>query len=229
MAITLCLSCSSDAQPEPRGPLCWVLVSFTASYQHLLWTPTHQGPMPLRPGVAFPTPSSLQLAANPLACRTQLSYIIVRRPLDFWNRMFNRHQAEITVMQFRGHSLPVHRSVVGPSPCPILSALIRPRDIFRLLAIGMCHFLPVHHFGIAFLGRVEGQNITVISFLKCYCVEPSYNCLSLLLTLLFSVLQRYTSTLYTIHSYWHFSLRGQVALLMRLNREGFNILFILEF
>ena len=24
----------------------------------------------------------------------------------------------------------------------------------------MCHFLPVHHLGIAFLGRVEGQNIT---------------------------------------------------------------------
>ena len=42
------------------------------------------------------------------------------------------------------------------------SALIRPRDLFRLLAIGMCHFLPVHHLGIAFLGRVEGQNITMV-------------------------------------------------------------------
>ena len=26
----------------------------------------------------------------------------------------------------------------------------------------MCHFLPVHHLGIAFLGRVEGQNITYV-------------------------------------------------------------------
>ena len=25
----------------------------------------------------------------------------------------------------------------------------------------MCHFLPVYHLGIAFLGRVEGQNITM--------------------------------------------------------------------
>ena len=37
---------------------------------------------------------------------TQLNYIIIQRPhdrpLDLWNRMFNRHQAEITVMQFRG-------------------------------------------------------------------------------------------------------------------------------
>ena len=52
--------------------------------------------------------SSTQLARG-----TQLSYIIVRRPLDLWNRMFNRHQAEITVMQFTGHSLPVHHSVVA--------------------------------------------------------------------------------------------------------------------
>ena len=28
---------------RPRGWLCWVLASFTASYQHLLWTPTHEG------------------------------------------------------------------------------------------------------------------------------------------------------------------------------------------
>ena len=48
-----------------------------------------------------------------LARQTHLNYIIVRRPLDLWNWMFNRHQAEITVMQFRGHSLPVHHSVVA--------------------------------------------------------------------------------------------------------------------
>ena len=68
----------------------------------------------LPPDVAFPTTSRLQLASTPLARRTQLSYIIVRRPLDLWNRMFNRHQAEMTVMQFRGHSLPVHQSKSVP-------------------------------------------------------------------------------------------------------------------
>ena len=56
---------------------------------------------------------------------TQLNYIIIQRPhdrpLDLWNRMFNRHPAEITVMQFRGYSLPVHHcnGTMGPSPCPI--------------------------------------------------------------------------------------------------------------
>ena len=29
---------------RPRGPLCWVMAFFTASYQHILSTPTHQGP-----------------------------------------------------------------------------------------------------------------------------------------------------------------------------------------
>ena len=39
-----------------------------------------------------------------------------------WNGMCDSHRAEITVMQFTGHSLPVHHSEVGPSPCLILSA-----------------------------------------------------------------------------------------------------------
>ena len=91
------------------GPLCWVLAFFTVSYQHLLWTPIHQGfPRTPSTGCGFPYHIATQLA-----CRTQLSYIIVRRQLDLWNRMFNRHQPEITVMQFRGHSLPVHHSVVA--------------------------------------------------------------------------------------------------------------------
>ena len=44
MAVTLCLSCSLDAQPEVQRPLCWVMTFFMASYQHLLRTPTRQGP-----------------------------------------------------------------------------------------------------------------------------------------------------------------------------------------
>ena len=50
------------------------------------------------------------------------------RPLDLWNRMFNRHQAEISVMQFRGHSLPVHHSVVYHGNFFCSSHFISPRD-----------------------------------------------------------------------------------------------------
>ena len=35
----------------------------------------------------------------------------------------------------------------------------------------MCHFLPVHHLRIAFLGRVEGQNITLKAITNMYSSE----------------------------------------------------------
>ena len=63
-------------------------------------------------GHYFGTPNSTELK------------IIIQCPhdrlLDLWNRMFNCHQAEITVMQFRGYSLPVHHcsGTMEPSPCP---------------------------------------------------------------------------------------------------------------
>ena len=116
---TLCLSRCPDAQPEALGSTLQGAGFFTASYQHLLWTPTHQVSRgPLRPGVAFPTtsrpspsPTLLQLELG----LSWLSYIIVQRPLDcpldLWNSMIDRHPAEITVMQFTGHSLPVHQSM----------------------------------------------------------------------------------------------------------------------
>ena len=113
---------------RPRAH-CWMLAFFIASYQHLLCTPNSIG----RVWLSLPhlVSSCLKLYRQLLARRTQLNYIIVRRPLDLWNRMFNRHQAEITVMQFTGHSLPVHHSVVYHGNFlarPILSANFRPHD-----------------------------------------------------------------------------------------------------
>ena len=95
---------------------------------------------PLRPGVAFlttsrpsPSPTLLELQLSWLL--SWLSYIIVQhplgRPLDLWNCMFNCYQAEIAVMQFRGHSLPVRQSMRVSwdfLACPILLANFRPRD-----------------------------------------------------------------------------------------------------
>ena len=146
MTVMLCLSCSLGLLNRgPRGSLAF----FNASYQHLLLDPKlHRGfRVPPRSGVAFPTTPPLQLSGT-LARRTQLNYIIVRRPLDLWNWMFDRHQAEITVMQFRGHSLPVHQPVVyhGNFSCSSHFISQFPPTRFPLItAIRMCHFLPVHH------------------------------------------------------------------------------------
>ena len=159
---------SRAAQTEAQGPLCWMMAFFTASYQHLLWTPIHQGLVWLSLPHLSPLELELQLAATQLAAtatrtRTQLSYILVRRPLDLWNRMFNRHQAEITVMQFRGHSLPVHQSMSVPWEFFSSSHFISqfPPTRFPLItAIRMCHLLPVHHLGMAFLAGSKCQNTT---------------------------------------------------------------------
>ena len=50
-------------------------------------------------GNCFGTPNSTELNNNSTPTRS---------PTGSLNRMFNRHQAEITVMQFRGYSLPAH-------------------------------------------------------------------------------------------------------------------------
>ena len=137
------------------------------------WGPLHRGSRgPPRSGMAFPSTTRLQQSGIPLATaswtRTQLSKIIIQRPhdrpLDLWNRMFNRHQAEITVMQFRGHSLPVHQSVLAQ--CDLhLSHIISLNPPTRSLSISG-HWnvsLPsgASPWNSMFLGRIEGQNITL--------------------------------------------------------------------
>ena len=135
---------------RPRGSLCWVIcyiLSATSLDPKLHWgfprAPSVGCGFPYH--ISSPTvwnstgnstgPLGVELNWNrnsiQLARQTQLSYIIIQRPLDLWNRMFNRHQAEITVMQFRGHSLPVHHSVVYHGNFlarTISSANFHPRD-----------------------------------------------------------------------------------------------------
>ena len=83
---------------------------------------------PLRSGVAFPTTSRLYPSGSLLATAWDLNSTELndnstptRSPTGSLNRMFNRHQAEITVMQFKGYSLPVHdcSGTMRPSSCPI--------------------------------------------------------------------------------------------------------------
>ena len=149
---------------RPWGPLCWVLAFFTASYQHLLWSPNSIGVPEVPLGrVLLSLPHLVYNSVSNSNCNSTwllswLSYIIVQRPLDrpldLWNRMFDRHQAEITVMQFTGHSLPVHQSMNVPWEFFNSSHFIiqYPPTRFPLItAIRMCHLLPVHHLGMAFL------------------------------------------------------------------------------
>ena len=73
--------------------------------------------VPPRSGVAFPTTSGLycldlsrQPPGTPNSTELNNNSTPTRSPTGSLNRMFNRHQAEITVMQFRGYSLLVHHN-----------------------------------------------------------------------------------------------------------------------
>ena len=68
--------------------------------------------------------------------------------------MFDRHQAEITVIQFTGHSLPVHQSMTVPQDFTLshFVSQAHPRQWnmhFRYLWNGM-------------FGRVKGQYTTIV-------------------------------------------------------------------
>ena len=104
---------------------------------------------------------------------TQLNYKIIQRPhnrlLDLWNQMFNRHQAETTVMQFTGHSLPVHHWS-GTFTLSHIISRAHMRDFFRLLAIGMCHIRYLrncrcdHHRAEITIMQFIGQSLPVHHF-----------------------------------------------------------------
>ena len=125
----------------------------------------NRGPRgPLRPGMAFPTTSRLQLQLSDFL--SWLSYIIVQhplnRPLNPWNSMFDRHQAEITVMQFTGHSLPVHPSVAAQWNLHLVP-YYQPSSPVRFLSIN-------GHWDVSLplslewhVCRAEGQNTTLTS------------------------------------------------------------------
>ena len=173
---TLCLSRSPDTQPEAlwstlldAGFLYCILSASSLD-------PDSSGPQAPSAWYGFTYHISsisncLQLNWHWHCHSTQLelswllSYITVQhpfdRPLDLWNRMFDRHQAEITVIQFTGHSLPVHQSVSAPWEFFSSSHFISqfPPTRFPLItAIRMCHLLPVHHLGMAFLAESKGHN-----------------------------------------------------------------------
>ena len=101
---------------RPRGSdFCWVLAFSTTSCHQRVSETTggSEGPFG-REWLSLHLISNLSGPQQSDFLSSQ-SYIIVQRPLNRplnpWNGMFDRHQAEITVMQFTGHSLPVHHSV----------------------------------------------------------------------------------------------------------------------
>ena len=114
-------SFSRAAQPvSQRLTLCWLsLLHLISNFSgpQLFWLPTQSG-APRAPSVWCGFLYHISSITPTVDFLSWLSYIIVQHPLNhqlnLWNGMFDRHQAEITVMQFIGHSLPVYQSISVP-------------------------------------------------------------------------------------------------------------------
>ena len=114
----------------------------TASYQQLLWTPT----------VLLPVFTELYNSSMPTQSPTQ--------PLEWhvWSSSSRNNCHAVHRSLSSGAS--VYECTMGFFTLSHFINQIRPHDLFRLLAIGMCHFLLAHHFGLACLAgsKVEIQH-----------------------------------------------------------------------
>ena len=169
----LCLSRSPGLpKRRPRGPLWWVMAFFTASYQQLLWTPTHRGPRgPLRPRVAFPTTSYQQLFSNS-NCNSLISVLTDSLPTQSPTRSLEWH---VWSSSSGNNCHAVHRSLssdasvyectMGILACPILLAkstyAISPHKFHRNVSLPSGASLCNGKFG-----RVEGLNTTHVAIRK---------------------------------------------------------------
>ena len=96
------------------GPGAQLSAGCCFSLPHLLSKLNRGSRRPLLLGAVFSTASfsPTDLVSKLTDFLSSPSYIIVQSPTQYlWNDMFDRHRAEITVMQFTGHSLPVHQFV----------------------------------------------------------------------------------------------------------------------
>ena len=163
----LCRSCSPRLlNRKPRGPLCWLSLLHLIS--NLSGPQLNRGPRePLRSGVSFPTTSrsnSVRSLTVRLLVLTELyiSSTSTQSPNQSleWHVWLSSSGNNCHAVQ---RSLSSGASVYECTMAFTLShfiSQIRPRDLFRLLAIGMCHFLPVHHFEMAGLAGRRSKYYT---------------------------------------------------------------------
>ena len=191
MAVTLCLSCSPDAQPQVQRPTLmgdgFLYCILSASSLDPNSSGLSEGPFG-RCGFLYHISSVSVSNSTATVRRTQLpwllswlSYIIVQRPLDrpldLWNRMFNRHQAEITVMQFTGTLLRCislwvyHGNILAR---PISSANFRQRDFLSKLSLecvtSFWYITLQWHFCPSQKVNIQHVYTYIYIYLKCVCL-----------------------------------------------------------
>ena len=139
MAIRVSFLFSRSSQPSAWGPASLGAGFLNCTSLQLVWSPTTQsGVLRARSAVCWLSrphhfsntliskTDSLPVSPELYKSSTSTQYLLItgHRNMHFrrlWNGMFDRHRAEITAMQFTGHSLPVHQFVTvlwGFNPVP---------------------------------------------------------------------------------------------------------------
>ena len=126
----LCLSLSPGLlNQRPGGPaLCWMMAFSTASCLWLIWSPTHW--LPVTPSYIIVQSPTQSLEWHVWSSSSGNNCHAVHRSLSSGASVYECTMGFYLVPYFQ------------PSP---------PTRFLLITAIGMCHFLPVHHFGMACL------------------------------------------------------------------------------
>ena len=113
---------------RPRGSLCWVMAFFTASYQQLLWTPTHQGPYHISSITPSPTVTVLTSVLTELYNSSTPTQSPTRSlKSHVWSSSSGNDCHAVHRSLSSGAS--VYECTMGSFlPRPISSANFRPRD-----------------------------------------------------------------------------------------------------
>ena len=155
---------------RPWGPLCWVLAFFTASYQQLLWSPNSIG-VPEGPlgRVWLSLPHLVYNSLSNRNCNYHLTSVLTElykssTPTRSPTRSLESH---VWSSSSGNNCHAVHRSLSSGASvyeCTmgifISSHFISqfpPTRFPLIIAIRMCHFLPVHHLGMAFLAGSKAK------------------------------------------------------------------------
>ena len=167
---------------RPWGPLYWVMAFFISSYQQPLWTPTHQGPK------AFPTttrPSPFPTLTGTVMTSVLTELYNSSTPTQSLTRSLKSH---VWSSSSGNNCHAVHRSLSsGASVYECTMGIFFtsfhfisqfPPTWFPLItAIRMCHLLPVHHLGMAFLAgsKVKIPHIDMLHHQLIFCTFLLYN------------------------------------------------------
>ena len=145
----LITNCSPKLHRGSRGPLRPSVAFPTTSYQQLLWSPTQSG-APRAPSAwcGFP----YHISSNSVQSPTELyNSSTPTQSLEWhvWSSSSGNNCHAVHRSLSSGAS--VYECTMGFFTLSHFISQIHPCNLFQLLAIGMCHFLPVHHFGMACL------------------------------------------------------------------------------